>query len=462
MLAAVYTSAPPIAAQSPGCHSLAGLDAIGNDLQAAFPVTGGLCLQVAQQGQVLYQRASGGFTLQEVVPIASATKTLSAAVLLALVDDGTLGLDDRVGQYLPEWNTGARAAITLRMCFTHTAGLPETDPALGDDTITLRQAAQRLALRPLIAVPGTAFAYGGVSMHVAGAVCEVASGRSWAQLFAQEIAAPLQMAVTDYGAFGPTANPRIAGGARSDLRDFAAFVEMLRQGGVFAGQRVLSAAMVDEMLSDQTSGLPVLGTPSPTDAPYGLGIWLDRRDALGRTVLASAAGAFGFVGWVDRAHDGSGVFVVQNRYPAIFPFLERTWQLVDDALLPVSAHCLGAGSPPCAAGAWLSASLPPRQGQPDFAVLAANVPAGAPGAILLGLPLAAAAPVFDLAAWIDLSTLASAAVLADAAGRARLPLPLVGVPPGAGLGLQAAWLSGDPCTAVGLQASHALSLVVAP
>ena len=68
---------------------------------------------------------------------------------------------------------GPLANITLRQCFSHASGLPGRDPIINDTSITLRQAAIQLASTALLAPPGTTFHYGGVSMHLAGAVCEV-------------------------------------------------------------------------------------------------------------------------------------------------------------------------------------------------------------------------------------------------------------------------------------------------
>ncbi len=450
------------AAQSLPCHDLGGAVAVAQELLAAYPLTGSSCLRIDQHGQPQLAQAFGGFTLQEVVPIASATKTLSAAVLLSLVDSGQLALDDRVGQYLPEWNVGVRAAITLRMCFTHTSGLPSAHPAVGDDTITLRQAAQQLATAPLQFSPGTAFDYGGVSMHVAGAVCEVAAGMSWAQLFQQRIAAPLQMTATDYLAFGPTANPRIAGGAQSNLRDFAAFVEMLRAGGQWNGMNVLAAASVATMLSDQTSGLPIVGTPHPDQAPYGIGIWLERRDSAGQTLLAAAVGAFGFAGWVDRAHDASGVFLVRSQNQITYPYTRRIWEQCDDALLPPGASCVGSGSPACAAGSWLNGAGPVREGNVDFAVRAARAPAGSPGLLVFGAPGPVPLPVGDLLAFVGAPFLVVGSWTADPDGRGVLAAPLTSGLAGQVFGLQAVWLSAAPCAGLGLQASHALRLDVLP
>ena len=447
-------------AQLPPCRDLQDLTRIGQSFAQAFPLTGGLVLSVEQRGVAVYQQAFGGFALGEVVPIASATKTLSAAVLLALVDDGLVALDDRVGQYLPEWNSGLRATITLRHCFTHTSGLIASHPAISDDTITLRQAAQQLATTPLQFTPGSAFAYGGVSMHVAGAVCEVASGRSWAQLFQQEVAQPLGMNATDYLAFGPTQNPRIAGGARSNAADFGALVAMLNAEGLWQGRRVLSAAAVQELLRDQTSGLPVVSTPHLQGAPYGIGVWLDRRDAMGRTRLASAGGAFGFIAWVDRDHRSSGTWVVLNRYQQVDPYVQQVWTALDGALLPDQVTCFGSGSPACAAGTWVHASAPPRAGMDDFALLVRRAPPAAFGGIALGLPLAAPQPVLDLSAHLALPVLAFAPLVTDATGSALLPVSLRSVSAGLQLGVQAVFLPALPCSSSGLVASHGLLLAV--
>jgi CubicO group peptidase (beta-lactamase class C family) len=450
------------APQGPPCHSLAGIVGIQQELLAQAPLFASSCVRIEQQGAVAHQSCVGTYAPVDVVPIASATKTLSAAVLMSLVDSGLLSLDDTVGQYLPEWNTGQKALITLRMCFAHTSGMNATHPAVGDDTLTLRQAAAQIATAPLSATPGTQFVYGGVSMHVAGAVCEVAAGQSWTQLFQQRIAAPLGMTATDYLAFGTTLNPRIAGGARSNVPDFARFVEMLRRSGVHQGVQVLSAASVDAMLSDQTAGATIVATPHPEQAPYGVGIWLDRRDANGNTLVASGVGAFGFTGWVDRAHDASGVFLIRYSNQQSWPFVQRIWGLVDAAMLPPGVACIGVGSPACRADAWLNATSRPTAGDSGFAVIATRAPVGALGAIALGDPLPSGAAIGDLVAFVGPNFVLGATIVADAHGNARLAAPLAAGLVGQTFGLQAVWLDAAPCTALGLSASHAITFTVAP
>lgn len=454
--------ASALPAQSLGCHDLQAIAPISQSLVAASPVFGRHAVRLELPSVLLYEQSFGAFGPTTVVPIASATKTLSAALLMSLVDTGHVSLDDTVAQYLPEWNVGAKASITLRMCFSHTAGMVDGDPLISDDTVTLRQAAAQLANVPLRFAPGSTFEYGGVSMHVAGAVCEVATGQAWSTLFEQRIATPLQMTATDFFAFGPTLNPRIAGGARSNLREFARFMAMLRDDGVWNGVQVLSAASVQELLTAQTVGIPVAGSPHPYGAPYGIGIWIDRRDSQGRTVFASGVGAFGFAGWVDRAHDLSGTFAIQYFNQTSYPYLERIFAAIDAAVLPAGITCVGSPSPGCVPGAWLNATLPATTGNADFALRADRLLPLQAGAFVLGTPTPGGVPIGDLVSFVGSDFAIALFGNADAAGRVVVPVPLVGLPAGSSFGLQTVWLGSDPCLSLGLQASHAVRLDVLP
>ena len=55
--------------------------------------------------------------------MASNTKAVTAAALLLLVDQGTVGLDDPVHKWMPEWNQGVAKKVTVRHLLTHTSGL---------------------------------------------------------------------------------------------------------------------------------------------------------------------------------------------------------------------------------------------------------------------------------------------------------------------------------------------------
>lgn len=449
------------AAQGPSCHGLSGLSAIAQQATAQLNLAG-LTLRVDQHGQNVFQLVAGNHGPNQLMPLASASKTLSAAVLLSLCDQGRVRLDDPVSRWLPEYGQGALAAITLRMCFAHTTGLPALAAPASDVNLTMRQAAQQIAQLPLNFAPGTQFSYGEVSMQVAGAACEVAAGMPWAQLFQQQIGAPLGMVATGYYAYGATLNPSVADGGVSSAVEYGAFLEMLRQGGTFHSVRVLSAAAVDELLTDQMSWLPVRGTPHPNGVPCGLGCWIERQDAAGRTTLASMPGLFGFFGWLDRAHDSSGTWLANTFYVFSFPYVGQVWDEAALALAPLGVDCRGQSSPACASPPRLYATTWARALQGDFALRVDGAPAQAFGGVLVGLgPATAGVPVLDLWSYLPGSQYAFVLLPTDAAGKGSLPLPLPALP-GATFTLQGCWIDPAGCGSSGLYCSRALQLDLLP
>ena len=203
----------------------------------------GASLRVNKAGSVVYRRAFGGYALTTRVPIASGSKWLSGLTVAHLVDKGTMRWTDTVGQYFP--NAPAdKKGITLAQLFSHTSALPDTDNlCMANPRITLGDCANTiLANSTLIGTPGKVFAYGGNSMQVAGRMAEIASGKSWDDLFIAETATPLGLTQTDY-AYDSTvagyvrmANPRIAEGGRSTLEDYGHVVDMLLANGRYNGK----------------------------------------------------------------------------------------------------------------------------------------------------------------------------------------------------------------------------------
>ena len=61
-------------------------------------------------------------TAETVMPIASASKWLTAALVMTFVDEGRLTLDTPVADLLPGFG-GAKAAVTVRHLLSHTSGL---------------------------------------------------------------------------------------------------------------------------------------------------------------------------------------------------------------------------------------------------------------------------------------------------------------------------------------------------
>jgi len=215
------------------------------------------------------------------MPVVSAAKWLSAAAILALVDEGTLRLDDSVSRYLPYFK-GDKRGITLRQLLSHTSGLVDYSPCMFQQQLTLDDCARQIGEKTkLRAPPGREFAYGGAAFSVAGRVAEVVAKTSSAS-------------------------------------DYATFLQMLLDGGMHDGRRVLSEAMVEEMMRDQTAGITNRVSPRG-DRTYGLGCWRDVVDSTtGRALLVTSPGGGGFVPWINRRRGMIGVLAVYDR-------LERVW-----------------------------------------------------------------------------------------------------------------------------------------
>jgi CubicO group peptidase (beta-lactamase class C family) len=301
-------------------HNFAPVERFIESLIAEIPLAGASLL-IAQGEAVIYERAFGAYDLSLRLPIASASKWLGAAVIASLLDDGTLHLDERTSDYVESFDDD-KSSITLRQLLAHTSGLPKGEaPCVDQPDATLAECADAIARLPLDAAPGTAFAYGENSFQVAARMTEVATGKSWDDLFLERMAAPLGLTATDYGlrsrepGYVRVSNPRIGSGLRSTLGDYGRFARMIANRGVIEGRRVLREETVALMADDHTLGAPVAFSPNLlTPHGYGLGCWRDRVDKQGRALQLSSPGAYGFTPWVDVGLGLAGVLLVRNTY----------------------------------------------------------------------------------------------------------------------------------------------------
>jgi CubicO group peptidase (beta-lactamase class C family) len=277
-------------------------------------------------------------------PIASASKWLTAAAVMRVVEQKNLSLDTPISTWLYDLNPAA-GQLTLRQLLSQTSGLAGSQGEFydihQDHQITLAQSAADVTARPLISKPGEVFAYGGPGFQVAGAVAEAVTGKRWADLFDEQIAKPLGMNRTywthlrmdsyDEYPLLETLNPVLQGGAVSTAPDYARFLSMLAQGGLFEGKRLLSTEAVDEMLRDQTHHAQMTPTEANVlaDAHYSLGSWCEAWDDSGACVRNSSIGLFGTYPWVERATGRYGLIFLYQRDSAF-----RFWpqmQLIRDS-----------------------------------------------------------------------------------------------------------------------------------
>lgn len=288
-------------------------------LQDNLGLYGNRVISIIEQGDrgEIFRFQAGAIGANTKTGIASCTKWLSGAIVLICAERGYLRLDDRIGRYLPIFETYGKGDVTIRQCFAMKSGLQLDEPEYETDrALTLAQSVDLIAQNtPLAFPPGTQLSYEGDGMQVVGRICEIATGRSWGALAREFLFDPLGMTTADYLYFDP--NPAIAGGARCSAEDYLKFLRMLMNNGLStAGTPVMSSRSVQEFFTNQTAGLPEYYSPWPPSfyypylqrPDYGIGSWILAQNPIsGLVEEVTSPGAFGTFPWVDRKRDLRGI-----------------------------------------------------------------------------------------------------------------------------------------------------------
>jgi CubicO group peptidase (beta-lactamase class C family) len=349
LLSVSFVSVPYIFSQTPETHfhDFSRVDKLLRDSLSRFD--GGCALILIRDGKIIYDKGFGAITTDSVMPIASASKWLSGALLLTLVDEHKIALSDSIGKYL-RYLSGTKATISVRQLFSHTSGFAGEIPVMRDMKLTMKNAVYAICQERLKYKPGAAFAYGGASMQIGGRIVEIVGQKSWEQLFQERIAKPLGMAHTNFYGLGVTDNPLVAGGAQSSARDYARFLHMLTNKGVWNGRRILSDAAINEMLTNQAGCVPVLKQyqqqvfdtdfTAAEKADYGVGAW--RVSAESSVMIlpqnlceVSSQGRMGFTPWIDMQRGVIGVLATYTPLRQIVPTYRSLRKLLRD-IVPIS------------------------------------------------------------------------------------------------------------------------------
>lgn len=127
--------------------------------------------------------------------IGSITKVWTAALIMQLVDEGSVDLETPVVDVLPEFavaNRAATADVTIRHLLTHTSGIDGDiyiETGNGDDCIE-RYVAELRTVGQLHAV-GSTLSYCNAGFNVAGRIVEKVTGLTWNDALQQRLVGPL-------------------------------------------------------------------------------------------------------------------------------------------------------------------------------------------------------------------------------------------------------------------------------
>ena len=336
----------------------------------------GVVTMVARKGKVVHFEAAGKRELESGSPmkkdtifrIYSMTKPITGVAMMILMEQGKWQLDDPVSKYIPEFanlqvakvdpasgavkSVAADHPMTMRELMSHSAGLSYgfggtpvdklyAQNKVYDPAQPLQTMIERMAKVPLIFQPGERWHYS-LAVDVQGYIVEKLSGQSLADFIQQHIFAPLKMVDTAFhvptekldrfaefylrdkdGKFSKHPNTDFTqppvflsggGGLVGTASDYMRFCQMLLNGGVLDGQRILSPLSVKLM---RTNMLP---ESAPTYAP-GVGFGLDFAVVEDPALAGGYYGEGtyfwgGFAGtwfWIDPVHELIVVGMIQQR-----------------------------------------------------------------------------------------------------------------------------------------------------
>ncbi len=309
----------------------------------------GAVLLIGHNGQIVHRKAYGKralvptpepMTVDTIFDLASLTKVVATtSSLMKLFEEGKFRLNDRVTQYMPEFQDG-KSDLTIRNLFTHFSGMPP-DLILNPPWSGYQTGIHKAMIEKPNAPPGVHFVYSDINFILLGELVHRLSGQMLSDYAREHIFLPLGMRET---MFQPPASldPRIApterdgphgaplrgvvhdetsrymggvaghAGLFSTADDLARFCEMLLRKGELDGMRLFSPLTVKKFTTPQ----------SPADQPIlrGLGWDIDSQFSGNRGDLfpIGSYGHTGFTGtsiWIDPVSDTYVILLANSVHP---------------------------------------------------------------------------------------------------------------------------------------------------
>jgi CubicO group peptidase (beta-lactamase class C family) len=248
-------------------------------------------------------------------------------VILALADEGLVDMDRPVAEYL-DWGD-YRPGVTLGNILSMMSGIPGISgsaswpfPCRDDPSTTLQDCAKEVLQDETRSIsPGEEFRYSGPAWQIPGAVAEIVTGRSWAELVQQKLAWPCGLTTTgfwnrggggypsdfngDPGSLPHTDNPSLGGGAYTTVNDYSKVLLIHLHGGLCGNVRVLSESSVAAMQEDLVPEGVAMPLWALGAVNYGMGWWKWGNEPN----LLTDPGAFGAQAYLDPV-EGWGAIVI--------------------------------------------------------------------------------------------------------------------------------------------------------
>ena len=292
--------------------------------------------------------------------IASMTKPMAGAALMLLVEEGKVEVGDLVETHLPEfadsWMIDEKSKehmslkrpsrkITILDLLTHTSGVPNVDEPRS--RTTLAELVAQVSQQPLEFEPGSRWKYSTAGSNVIGRIVEVVSGQRFEVFLQERFLNPLGMSNTTFfpsewqasrtaksylkneevpdlteiqvhfvrGDLWDTQRTvKPGGGLFSTADDMRCFYQMMLDGGVYNGRRILSEESVRELTRTQSGDIKTGFTEGMS---WGLQFQVV-KEPQGVTAMLNPGtfghgGAYGTQSWADPVNQTIYILMIQRR-----------------------------------------------------------------------------------------------------------------------------------------------------
>ena len=248
---------------------------------------------VGSRGKVLFEKAYGIANRVWDIPmrkdlrfdIASVNKSFIAALILLAVEEGKVSLETPLVELFPnaESEEDFHPNITLHHMLSHTAGLPDYDAVLDDDTMegfkrfkrkhfTNAEYLEFIRQLPTVGEPGQQFYYSNFAYHLLAIILEEIYDQSFGELLLEKICEPLGMQHTFSSSSNEEVFPNVVEAynyvsetgswTRNNFIDltlgrriFSTAGDLFLWGEAMNDDRLLSKASRDVMLTNHLQGI---------------------------------------------------------------------------------------------------------------------------------------------------------------------------------------------------------------
>jgi uncharacterized protein YbbC (DUF1343 family)/CubicO group peptidase (beta-lactamase class C family) len=342
----------------------------------------GAVIIIGNRNKIVYRRAFGyreinpkklPMTVDTIFDLASLTKVVATTIaIMQLAETGKLSLEDEVAKYWPEFKANGKEHITIRQLLTHYSGLrPDLNP--GSDWSGYDTALRMIAAEKPVFPPGTHFVYSDINFEILGELVQRISGQPLDVYCAEHIFKPLGMKDTVFRpspslirrvaptqfihekmlkgeVHDPTAYSMggVAGhaGLFSTASDLSIFAQMLLNGGIIKGVRILSPITVEKMTTPQSppDRIPLRGFGWDIGSPFA-----SNREELLPIGSYSHTGFTGTGIWIDPVSNTYVIILTNQVHPDgkgnARPLREHIISLITRELGPISAEQVLASRP---------------------------------------------------------------------------------------------------------------------